>query len=357
MSRGEAIVIDGSMGEGGGQILRTALAISAVTGRPVRVVNIRAKRRNPGLRPQHLTAVKALADITRARVKGAFVGSMEIEFWPGPVRGGRYTFDVGTAGSVSLVLQALLPALAYADSPVYVRISGGTDVPMSPSIDYMREVLSSLLARFSYLIRIRLLRRGHYPRGGGIVELEIDEPPGMLNPVDIVERGPINSLRGRSHAVRLPRHVAERQARAASRLIERELGIAPEIEIEWYKPERDPHLGPGSGITLWAITERSVLGSDALGARGKPAERVGEEAARGLLEDLKLGAAVDRHASDMLPVYMALARGVSRFTGAVLTSHAMTVFKLLKTIIDGFEFKVEGESPFKAVIHGVGLMR
>ncbi|MCE4618709.1 MAG: RNA 3'-terminal phosphate cyclase [Desulfurococcales archaeon] len=351
------VVIDGSMGEGGGQILRTALAISAVTGRPVRVVNIRAKRKNPGLRPQHLTAVKALAMITEARVHGASVGSMELEFWPRTIRGGEYRLDIGTAGSISLVLQALLPALAYADKPVHLWIRGGTDVPMSPTIDYVREVLTRLLSRFGYRFHVTVKRRGHYPRGGGIVEVSIDDPPGGYRPVDLTVRGEIKGIYGRSHAVRLPRHVAERQARSASEVVLKELGIKPEIDVEWYEPGRDPHLGPGSGITLWCLTSNSVLGADSLGARGKPAEKVGREAAVELVEDLRTNAAVDRHASDMLPLYMALAGGVSRYTGARLTSHTETVFKLLELIVDGFKAEVEGKMPFKAVIYGVGLSR
>jgi len=356
----EPIFIDGSMGEGGGQILRTAIALSAVTGRPVKIVNIRAKRRNPGLRPQHLTAIRALAAITRARVKGAYVGSMEVEFWPGPVRGGEYEFDVGTAGSISLVLQALLPALAFADGPVRLRIVGGTDVKMAPTIDYMKEVFLPLLDRFGYHVELRVLRRGHYPKGGGIVEAAVEEPPGRLEPAEMVDRGGLRMIRGRSHAVRLPRHVAERQAKAATEILRRELGVTPQIDIEWYAPGRDPHRGPGSGITLWAVFESSVMGSDALGERGKRAEIVGAEAARKLVEDYRSGAALDRYAADMVPPYMALAAGVSRYTGARLTSHAETMFKLLKIIIPEAEIEVEARrpgEPFHAVIKGIGLTR
>ncbi len=351
------IVIDGSMGEGGGQILRTALALSAVTGRPVKIINIRAKRKKPGLRPQHLTAVQALAQITKARVIGASVGSMTIEFYPGKVQGGFYKFDIGTAGSISLVLQALLPALAYADRPVRLRIRGGTDVPMSPTIDYVREVLFKLLLRLGYKTRLSVLRRGHYPRGGGIVEVEIPDPPGSLNPVKIIERGKLLDIAGRSHAVKLPRHVAERQANSASKIIHSHFRILPKIEIEWYEPERDPHLGPGSGITLWSIFENSIMGADALGARGKPAEKVGMEAAEELVEDISTGAALDRYASDMLPVYMALAEGPSEYMGAMLTSHTKTVFELLKLIVEGVEIRVSGYKPFHARIKGIGLLR
>jgi len=353
----ELIVVDGSMGEGGGQILRTAVALSAATGVPVRVINIRAKRSNPGLRPQHLTAIKALAAISNARVKGARVGSTEIEFWPGKPRGGYYEFDVGTAGSISLVLQALLPALAYADSPVKLRIRGGTDVKMAPLIDYVGEVLTRLLRKFGYEVRVRVLRRGHYPKGGGIVEVDIPRPPRVLRAVSLVDRGTLKGVYGRSHAVRLPKHVAERQARAAAGLIESRLGVKPEIEVEYYERGRDPHLGPGSGIVVWALFDNSVMGGDALGEKGKPAEEVGAEAASKLIEDVETGAAVDRYASDMLPVYMVLAEGTSEYTGARLTSHARTVFELLKLFFPNAEIDVEGapEEPFRARIHGVGL--
>ncbi len=353
------VEIDGSYGEGGGQILRTAVALSAVSGIPVRIFNIRAKRRNPGLRPQHLTAIRALAEITGARVEGARVGSMEVYFEPGRIRGGRYYFDVGTAGSISLVLQALLPVLAYADSPVYLTIRGGTDVKMAPLIDYVREVLIRLLDKFGYTVRLRVRRRGHYPRGGGIVDIEIPVPPRGFRPVRLVDRGRLEGVEGRSHAVKLPRHVAERQAAAASRLIRSALGVEPRIEVEWYEPSRDPHLGPGSGIVVWALFEGSVMGGDALGERGKRAEIVGEEAAQKLVEDVRSGAAVDRYASDMLPVYMALAEGESEYTGARLTSHARTVFWLLQRFFPDARILVEGEPdrPFRAVIRGVGLRR
>ncbi len=353
------VEVDGSMGEGGGQILRTAVAISAVTGVPVRVFNIRAKRKNPGLRPQHLTAIRALAEITGGRLEGARVGSREITFYPGRIRGGRFYFDVGTAGSISLILQALLPALAFAEGPVELRLRGGTDVKMAPLIDYMIEVLLRLLAKFGYIVHVNVVRRGHYPRGGGIVEVRIPHPPRKLEPVNLVERGRLLGVSGRSHAVRLPRHVAERQARAAARIIRERLGVDPRIELEYYEPERDPHLGPGSGIVVWAIFENSIMGGDALGEKGKRAEVVGEEAARKLVEDIETGASVDRYASDMLPVYMALADGTSEYRGAMLTSHAKTVFALLKLFFPNLELEVRGEQgrPFYARIKGLGLSR
>jgi RNA 3'-terminal phosphate cyclase (ATP) len=354
MSR-EPLVIDGSMGEGGGQILRSALALSAILQQPVKIVNIRAKRRNPGLRPQHLTAVKALAALSHARVEGAYVGSTSLYFEPRHIRGGRYEFNVGTAGSVSLVLQALLPVAAFATAPVYVRVTGGTDVPMAPTIDYMRFVLLNHLSRIGFEASIRLLRRGHYPRGGGIVEVEVLDPPGGFRGVDYINTGLLRGLHIISHAVKLPKHVAVRQARAAEETLRERLGrgVAISVDLEWYEPGRDPHLGPGSGILVYAKYENTVLGADSLGQRGKRAEKVGKEAAEKLIEDMATGAPLDRHMSDMILIYLALADKSSEVRGAKLTSHAQTMFELLKLMVPGFSYEIrEGSigSPFRATI-------
>ncbi|MEB3759156.1 MAG: RNA 3'-terminal phosphate cyclase [Desulfurococcales archaeon] len=355
----QVFTIDGSMGEGGGQILRISLAISAVTGKPVRIYNIRAKRSKPGLRPQHLIAVKALAEISSAEVKGAEIGSTELVFKPGRIKGGSYRFDIGTAGSVSLVIQAILLPLLFAGEPSNVRLTGGTDVPMAPPIDYMRYVFKSNLRLLGASFDIVLHRRGHYPKGGGVVELTVDKPLQRLRPVKAVERGEILEIRGLSHAVRLPFHVASRQALAARKYLREKLGeaIPVSIELEHYKKEWDPHLGPGSGIVLWANCGKTILGSDSLGARGKPAERVGEEAASILFEDLSTGMAFDRHMSDMLPVFLAFTGGHSEIGGSRLTSHAETILKVLGILVgdDGFEYRVEGTpgAPFTLSVEGI----
>jgi len=356
----ELVEIDGSFGEGGGQILRTSLALSALLGRPVRIYNIRAKRPRPGLQRQHLVSVRAVAELSSARVEGLRLGSTEIVFYPGRIRGGRFRFDIGTAGSITLVLQAVLPVAAYAPEPVEMQITGGTDVPWSPPIDYVRFVLRRLLERMGYVFEAVLRRRGHYPRGGGLVVVRVPRPPGRLDAVDYGSRGRILAVEGLSHAVRLPRHVAERQAAAARRLLQR-LGVPVRIELEWYEPGRDPHLGPGSGIVVWAIAERSVLGGDALGAKGKPAERVGEEAARKLLEDFETSAALDRHASDMLITYAAVACGESLLYGSRLTMHAWTNMHVVRKLAPEVEMEfVEGgelDKPFKLRVHGLCLRR
>ena len=356
----DIVEIDGSFGEGGGQILRTALALSAATGRPVRVFNIRARRPRPGLQRQHLVSVRAVAELAPGKLEGDRLGSTEIVFYPGPIRGGRFRFDIGTAGSITLVLQAVLPVAVYAPSPVQLWIRGGTDVPWSPPVDYLRFVLRRLLERMGYSLDIVLRRRGHYPRGGGVVEVRVGSPPGRLAAADFSTRGSLRLVEGLSHAVRLPRHVAERQAAAAKRLLEK-LGVPVNIELEWYEPGRDPHLGPGSGIVVWAIAEKSVLGGDSLGARGKPAERVGEEAARKLLEDLETGMGLDRHASDMVITYAALACGASTLGGSRLTMHAWTNMYVVKKLLPEvtIEYLRGGEvgKPFVAEIRGACVTR
>ncbi len=351
------ILIDGSIGEGGGQILRTALGLAAALRKPIKIINIRAKRRNPGLQRQHLTGVRAIATLTNARVEGAQLGSTTLYFEPRGIRCGNYTFDVGTAGSVTLVLQTLIPVLPYLPCRTTIEIRGGTDVPWSPPVDYMKFVFLPLVNRFGLTVTLELIRRGHYPRGGGIVRVHA-EPSHELRAVDLAERGVVKEIRGRSHCVRLPRHVAERQAKAAKEYLAQHMNTPIDIDIEAYEPSRDPHLGPGSGIVLYAIAERSILGADSLGEKGKPAEDVGREAAIKLLEELRSGAALDRHAGDMVIPLAALARGVSRFTISSLTLHALTVVEVVKRLLP--EAKIRASSyelgkPTTLEIEGVGL--
>ncbi|MEM4769388.1 MAG: RNA 3'-terminal phosphate cyclase [Desulfurococcaceae archaeon] len=350
--------VDGSIGEGGGQILRYALALSALTLKPLEIYNIRARRGNPGLRPQHLTAVRSLAVLTNAEVKGAEVGSMSLVFKPRTRLCGDYTFDIGTAGSVSLVVQAILPVLLASDCSSHVTIRGGTNVPMSPPVDYMIHVFKYNLELFGAKFDIELKRRGHYPRGGGLVELYVEPIKQPLKPIDIVSRSKPTALRIISHCVKLPHHVARRQADAAAKILRKIIGIEPEVDIETYPPEKDPHLGPGSGILVYVETFNHVrLGGDAVGEKGKPAEVVGEEAARVLVEDYETGMAFDRHMGDMLIPYMFLAKGVSRAGVARITMHLLTAIEIAKMFLPDASVKVDGElnKPGVVTVSGVGF--
>ena len=324
------IEVDGAHGEGGGQILRTAVALSALYGEPVRVFNIRAKRRNPGLRPQHLNAVRAVALISGARVEGLRVGSREVVFWPGRPRRGRFNIDVGTAGSVTLILQAVLP-VALEVGGVELRIRGGTDVPWSPTVDYFRFVFLELLRMHGAEIEVELLERGHYPVGGGMVRVFVGGWAAEKR-FELEERGEILSVEGVAHVSNLPEDIARRMKHSALRIL---MDLMPKIRTEvWGR--RNPR-DRGAGIALWARTERSVLGSDALGAKGVPAERVGTEAAEKLKAELSGPGAVDAHASDMLLPY--LARNGGTVAAGVLTSHAETMVWLLSLF--GHEIRVD----------------
>jgi len=350
-------VIDGSIGEGGGQILRTTLALAAVMKKPVKIINIRVKRSNPGLQRQHLTAVKAVATLTNALVRGAELRSTVLYFEPKELRPGNYVFDIGTAGSISLVLQTLMPILAFMPKKISVEIRGGTDVPWSPPIDYILNVKLPILRKIGLNYKIELIRRGHYPRGGGVVKIYMEEPPGMIKNLVLISRGKILEIKGKSHCVRLPSHVAIRQAESARQsLIRYGINVPISIDLEYYERGEDPHLGPGSGIVLWALTEKSVLGGDALGERGKRAEEVGSEAAKKLINELQAGTALDRHMGDMIIPYLALANGISEVTSSILTLHAYTNIEITKKLT-GAEIDVDGtlNNPFRAKIKGINL--
>ncbi|MCS7131523.1 MAG: RNA 3'-terminal phosphate cyclase [Hadesarchaea archaeon] len=354
----QAITIDGSMGEGGGAVLRTALALSAVSMKPIRIYNIRAKRPNPGLAPQHMHGVKALANLTGAKVEGLWLGSTELRFEPGAVKGGRYRIDIGTAGSITLILQALMPAAAFADSSVEVEITGGTDVPMSPPVDYLINVTLPMLRKMGYDGEVTRVRRGHYPRGGGIVRAII-RPVQKLGAIHLLELGGVLRIEGISHCVRLPERIATRMAHAA-KLVLLKAGYADvDIKIEAYDPTGDLHLGPGAGITLWAEGESgSIVGASALGRPGKPAEEVAREAAEALLQQLRTGCGVDRYLTDQLIPYMALADGTSEITSAELTSHALTNIALVERVLN-VKFEVNGQmgQPGRIRVKGLGFTR
>lgn len=349
------IEVDGSMLEGGGQILRMTVALSAVTGVPVRIFNIRAKRENPGLRAQHMTAIRAVASLVDAEVKGLALGSMELTFRPRTIKGGNFRFDVGTAGSTTLVLQSLLPAAAFAPSRVSVEIVGGTDNPLAPPVDYVIHVLKPTVAKMGYNFEVNLLRRGFYPKGGGMVRTSITPVPKLM-PLRLEEQGEVKVVKGISYSSRLPDHIARRMADSASKLL-RKAGLEAEIELEVLEPGHPKcALNPGCGIVLWTeTTSGAVLGSDNLGEIGKPAEKVGEEAARKLLEEIESGATVDRHLADQLIVYMALAEGESVIKVNELTMHTLTCIELSKKLLPQTSFKVVKGRPETIVCRGVGL--
>ena len=350
------IEIPGDLLEGGGQIVRTALALSALTGQPVSITKIREKRPNPGLQPQHFIAAKALAAICKAETSGLSVGSRQVSFIPHERVGGHFTLDVGTAGSIPLILQALMPAAAYAPTPTSFELTGGTDVRWSPAVDYIQLVQLPLLNRMGYEVQIQVHRRGHYPKGGGRVNVNI-KPPGTLKAVRWVERGELTGISGVSHCVRLPSHVAQRQANAAKERLKAGGFGNVDIAVETYPPNQDPHVAPGSGITLIAkFAGDAILGADSLGEKGKPAESVGEEAAMKLLQEIASGAPVDKHMGDIIIPYITVADGISELQVSEITQHTMTNIKVAE-LLTPVKFTVEGElhRPGKISVAGMAL--
>jgi len=345
------VEVDGAEGEGGGQVLRGAVALSCITGKPVRVFSIRANRPTPGLQPQHLVGIEAAAKVSGGGVEGLAIGSTEIRFTPGKTAAGRYAFDVRTAGSITLIMQTLLPILAFAGGESEVALSGGTNVPWSPPIDYMKQVLLPNLSCFGAQAWVELQRRGYYPKGGGQAILRVRGTDGFTG-VRLVERGKVERVRGISHCANLPAHVAKRQGEAAKKAL-----FSAGFTNVRISEELAMAAGIGSGVTLWTDAEESVrLGGDALGAREKRAEEVGREAAGNLIAEIKSGMAADSHFGDMAPLYMALAKGASELGVTSLTRHAETMVLLCRKFI-GVEWDIERREGGSAVlrVEGTGI--
>ena len=349
------IEIDGSFGEGGGQILRTTLALGAVLRQDVKVVKIRAGRPKPGLMAQHLTGVHAAAILCDAETSREEIGSEELVFKPGRIRAGKFKFDVGTAGSVTLVLQALMPILAFAPGRVELEIIGGTDVKWSPPVDYLSMVELPILENLGYHGHLELLRRGHYPRGGGLVRF-VNELSQGLRPLVAQNAGRVSSVEEVSHVVRLPRHIAQRQADSTVQILLANGYPRPNIRLDVSENGKED-LGPGSGIVLVARTEREArLGSDTLGERGVTAESVGQDAAKKLVEDLGADCFFDRHMADIIVPYLVLAEGKSDVSIARVTEHVETNLGVAKQVA-GIKFQLDGDldKPGRIRLSGLGL--
>jgi len=341
------LTIDGA--GGGGQILRTAVSYAALSGRAVRIIAIRAGRPKAGLQPQHLLALTAVAHLCNARVAGAAIGATEIEFHPGPIAPpASWRLDVGTAGSVMLILQALLPCLALAPTGVELTLTGGTNNPWAPPFEYMQWVLLPALARMGVRVEARLVKRGFYPRGGGELRVRT-HPVSALRPLALGERGDPARVWGAAYSWNLPEHIVERMARSCrERLVGAGLTCG-ELTLD----TSTPSPGPGCGIIALAEFAHSTLAGDALGERGKPAEKVGAEAAEALLRDMRTGAAVDSHLGDQLVPWVALARGESAYLAARRTDHLVSAAAVAEQIM-GARFEISGAEPVEVRCVGVG---
>lgn len=320
--------VDGSYGEGGGQLSRYAMALAAITGQPLYLTNIRAKRPRPGLMAQHLTALRAVAAVSSGVLEGAELGATEIRFRPGRIVGGEYHFAVGTAGSIALVLQALLPVALCADGPVRLTITGGTDVKMAPPADYLRLVFLPWLERMGVTVSIESLRHGYYPKGGGAVSVVL-KPCRQPKPLVAEISGALRAIRGIAHVAHLPLHIPERMAAAARAQL---AGLGP-AQIEASVLEDREASGIGGALVLVAETEHSLLGAATVAERGVAAEQLGQDAGQALRAELESGAAVDIHASDQLLIYAAQAQGASRLAVRQVSLHTQTAMWLIEQFL------------------------
>lgn len=327
------VTLDGSVGDGGGQILRTALTLSLLTGRPFRLVKIRANREKPGLRPQHLTAVKAAAELGGAEVMGGAVGSRDLTFRPGPYEARDLGFDIGTAGSTALVLQTLhLPLALRATSAVRLTLTGGTFNTKAPSFPFLQQTWRAHLASLGAPLSLAMPGAGFYPKGGGMLDAWIE--PATLRPVTLTDRGPLVRIRGEAGVAKLSPEIAQRlRDRASLRLTE--AGIVVDLaieEVQWDAPS------PGAAIHLTAEFANQGLAPATfvgLGERGKPAETVADEAVDELLAHLNApGGAVDPHSADQILLPLALAEGPSTYSVSEVTEHLRTNIQTIRAFLD-----------------------
>ena len=343
------LTIDGSQGEGGGQVLRTSLALSAITGTPFHIENIRKKRRNPGLAPQHLAGVKAVGQICHADIQGAALRATSLTFQPGgPVEAGHYTFDISqlagqpSAGAVTLLMQSILLPLALADGTSRLILRGGTHVAWSPSVHYVQQVLLPTLARLGLVARLSLKSWGWYPKGGGEVQVTI-EGPADLTGLNLIDRGVLVDVKGVGGASNLPSHIPQRISSRANNLID-EAGLSSNI-----RPER--HSGPstGAGIFLAAEYENSRAGFSILGEQGKPSEVVAAEGVEKLLAHYRSGQALDQYLPDQLLTALAMAKGPSALSTVEITMHTLTNAAIIGTFLTR-QIEIEGSEGHPGII-------
>ncbi|MBD2301585.1 RNA 3'-terminal phosphate cyclase [Nostoc sp. FACHB-190] len=337
------IDIDGSYGEGGGQVLRTCLSLAAITGEPIRIANIRAGRKKPGLAPQHLTAVRAAAKICQAQLQGDALGSMMLEFMPSrPVQAGNYTFDVsevlegGSAGAITLVLQTILLPLALAKGNSQVTLRGGTHVIFSPTMTYIEQVYLPMLQRMGVKASVKLGAWGWYPQGGGEVTLQVSGGS-QLSGINLLKRGHLRQVRGLAVVTELPAHIPQRMANRAEKIL-RIAGFKVSMQAL-----RERGVAAGAGIFLTAEYENSLTGFGGFGRWRMSSERVAEIACEQLLKFHQTGAPVDEHLGDQLILPATLATEASQYHVANISTHLTTnatvieQFGLSRVMVDEVE--------------------
>ena len=331
----ETVFIDGSMGEGGGQILRTSLALACITGKNLHIENIRTARRKPGLAKQHLSCVRAACQICGGQCQGAALGSQVLDFNPGPIRSGNFTFDIGSAGSASLVIQTVLPALFLADKPSTVTVTGGTHNPWAPPFDFLAETFLPAIGTAGFDAGCKLEKYGFFPAGGGKITLDVkprqDNPNQTINFCDPAENVQIHA---RIYTAKLPTHIAQRQKKL---LLQSKLKFQNIEHIEVTDSN-----GPGNCIMLRLRGGGRTTVFTAFGQRGKPSEKVVGEVISLAENFLPSGAAVDRFLADQLLIYMAISKS-GCYTTNDLTTHLTTNIETIKKFLP-VDFTIEQQN-------------
>ncbi|XP_071328928.1 RNA 3'-terminal phosphate cyclase [Trachinotus anak] len=323
--------IDGSVMEGGGQILRVSAALSCITGSAIKITKIRAGRSTPGLRPQHLSGLQLVSDLCSGSLQGASIGSTDISLTPGKIQSGNHTADTQTAGSVCLLLQVALPCALYADASSQLCLKGGTNAEMAPQIDYTVKVFKPIVEKFGVHFDCDIRMRGYYPKGGGEVMVTVN-PVKELQPVTMTERGNITKIHGRAFVAGvLPFKLAKDMSTAAVRTIRKEI---KELYIN-IQPlqEKEKACGNGNGIIIIAESSTGCLfAGSALGKKGVYADKVGIEAAEMLLRNIRHNGCVDEFLQDQLIIFMALAKGTSRIRTGAVTLHTQTAIHMAEQL-------------------------
>ncbi len=335
------VILDGRKYEGGGGLLRTSLSFSAVSGVPFKIKNIRGNRSNSGLRAQHLNAVKAIEELCNAKVSEIKVGSDKLTFEPGEINSKTINVDIGTAGSTTLILQSILPAAIYSKKNIEVRITGGTNNIMAPPIDNLLLVFFPILKKFGAKIKGELKKRGYYPKGGGKILANIN--PSRMNKINLIERGKLIEINGFVNASEKLKNanVVEREIKALKSKLQH-LNVPININKEYSKSD-----SVGNSISLCAKFEKTILGADSFGRRGKSSEKVGKECAQKLLKEINSDGCVDVHLTDQLIPYLAIWGG--KIKVREISMHTKTNIwvaeKLLNAKFDVDENVIECKKP------------
>ena len=343
------LTIDGSRYSGSGTIVRQAVAFSALTGQSIHMVNARIKRDKPGLRPQHIRVIEAIAELVTGRAEGLAQGSQEFTFRPGPLKTGRhYNWDIGSAGSTTMLGLGILPVLAFAGSPVTVELGGGLFQDFAPSVFHLQHVLLPMLRKMGLHTEVEIRRPGYVPRGNGILHLAVKPLTYPFRAIANEETGPVTRLWGIALSSHLEeRQVSQRMADAAQAVLAK-AGYQTEIEIR----NDTEALQRGAALALFADLEGTRrLGADQAGALKRRAESIGKHVANQLLDDLRSGATVDRFAADQIIPFAALAAGESRFVIPTVTDHVLTSAWLAELFL-GAHVRIDGQ---RLVINGVGF--